>query len=208
MSEALSTMECLRGAGLYAEGWISLGATLKIHVQGSLRSALSRLKTNSVFALRAKLPEGTILVAVDIAELEQAVLQRMGAEGPRESIVWERQGAEMVVFLPVELRLTGGYLTARFSVETAETGQVTIPLVFFLGNVEAGMGKAASVTHDPNAPEVIMDAWGDTFRAVVWEGLLDLIEGAAVAVFDQSGIPLRVIGFTGSENRILIALGT
>lgn len=126
---------------------------------------------------------------------------------PRESLIWERNGAEMVVFMPM-VRLTGGYLTAQFHVETVETGIATVDFVFFLGDADTGANKAASVTHDANAPDVIMDTWGETMRSVVWEGVLDVIEGAAVAVSDASGIPLCVLGFTGGEDRILIAVGT
>jgi hypothetical protein len=123
-------------------------------------------------------------------------------------IVWSRGRSEMVVSIHCPLQATGGYLTAHFHAETTETGPIECRLVFFLGTAEIGSGKAASVSHTLDAPEFITDAWGDALRTVVWEGLLDVIEGATIAACELGGgIPLRLLGFTGGENRVLIALG-
>ncbi|MBK9263421.1 MAG: hypothetical protein IPM54_26905 [Polyangiaceae bacterium] len=209
MAQPLSTLEYLRGAGLSSDVPISLSQTLNLATGSRLRAAIERLRTTSVFEFRAKLPPGAVVLAVGVDELQQAVLERMaGSQEPRDIMVWSRDGAEMLVHVPCALQLTGGYLLAHFHVETVETGPIELKLVFFLGNVDAGAGKAASVTHSTDAPDAIIDAWGDTLRAAVWEGVLDIIEGAAVLASQAAGdVPLRVLGFIGGENRILIAVG-
>lgn len=210
MAQPLSTLEYLRGAGLSSDVPISLSQTLNLTAGSRLRAAIERLRTTSVFEFRAKLPPGSVVLAVGVDELQQAVRERMvgSPEQPHDVVVWTRDGAEMLVHVPCALQLTGGYLLAHFHVETVETGPIELKLVFFLGNVDAGAGKAASVTHSTDAPDAIIDAWGDTLRAAVWEGVLDIIEGAAVLASQAAGdVPLRVLGFIGGENRILIAVG-
>jgi hypothetical protein len=41
----------------------------------------------------------------------------------------------------------------------------------------------------------------------VWEGLLDVVEGVAVVASQAAGVPLRVLGFTGDEDGVRIAVG-
>lgn len=211
MAEVLSTVESLHEAGIDPYGGsISLAQSLRMTGAWSLRTALLRLRANSPAAFRAQLPADAILLSITLEEIYQAVKERIaGTNQPTtEKVVWARGSSEMVVGIHCTLQATGGYLRAHFHAETTETGPIECQLVFFLGTAEIGSGKAASVSHTLDAPEFIVDAWGDALRTVVWEGLLDVIEGATIAACQLGGgIPLRLLGFTGGENRVLLALG-
>lgn len=146
-------------------------------------------------------------LSVPLSEVQAAIRDRvLGAE--HEAVVWSREGSELVVYPhSLGLRATGGFLVAELQVEAAETGPSQVRLVFFLGTAAAGAGRAAAVTHDAATPELLVDAWGEALRLAVWEGLLDVVEGVVVVASRMAGVPLRVLGFSGAEDHVQIAVG-
>jgi len=178
---------------------------LKLTTPVRLREALGRLLAPPA----QDLPAGILGLSVDANELRSAVLERLaGGPGKREAVVWTLDGSELVVYVgSLQLRVTAGFMVAALEVETAELPRAPVRLVFFLGTPQAGAGKAASVTMDGETPALLAEAWGESLRAAVWEGVLDVLEGAAVAASEVAGVPLRVLGFTGGEDRVQLAVG-
>lgn len=153
------------------------------------------------------IPAGYSLV-VPLRELHGAVRDRLAAPSAGDAVVWSRDGAELIVHRDsVQLRAVAGYLVAELTVECAETGPAVVRLVCYLGTPDVGAGTSVAVTFDATTPAILVDAWGDALRAAVWEGLLDVVEGAAVAASRVAGAPLRVLGVTGEDAQIVVAVG-
>lgn len=148
-----------------------------------------------------------IHLSVPLDAVLAAVRERL--VGPNHgAVVWSRAGSELYVDPhAVRLRATAGFLVAELGVESVETGPLVARLVVYLGTGDAGSGRAVAVTHDAGTPTILVDAWGDALRAAVWEGVLDVVEGAAVAASDVAGAPLAVLGVLGGEDTIRIAVG-
>lgn len=150
----------------------------------------------------------TYSLVVPLKELYAAVSDRLAAPDVPDVVVWSRDGSELIVHRgTLNLRAVAGYLVAEVHVESAETGPTLARLVFYLGTADAGAGPSVAATFDAATPQLIVDAWGDALRAAVWEGLVDVVEGAAVAASRVAGAPLRVLGFTGEDARIVVAVG-
>ncbi len=150
----------------------------------------------------------TYSLLVPMRELKAAVTDRLAAPDARDVVVWSRDRSELIVHRgTLNLRAVAGYLVAEVNVESAETGPTLARLVFYLGTAEAGAGPSVAATFDATTPQLIVDAWGDALRAAVWEGLVDVVEGAAVAASRVAGTPLRVLGVTGEDARIVVAVG-
>lgn len=144
---------------------------------------------------------------VPLAAVTAAVQDRLTGQH-HGAVVWSRHDSELLVDpRAVKLRATAGFLVAELGVESQETGPVVARLVVYLGTPTAGAGLAVAATHDASTPAVLADAWGDALRGVVWEGLLDVVEGATVAASQAAGAPLAVLGLTGAEDAVLIAVG-
>jgi len=149
-----------------------------------------------------------IYLNVPLSEVRAAVRDRVLGAAAHEAVVWSREGSELVVYPhSLGLRATGGFLVAELQIEAAETGPCVARIVFFLGTAAAGAGLAAAVSHDAATPALLVDAWGEALRLAVWEGLLDVVEGVAVVASQAAGVPLRVLGFTGGEDGVRIAVG-
>lgn len=152
-------------------------------------------------------PAPLLQLSVPLAAVTAAVRDRISGQN-RGAVVWSRAGSELFVDpRAVNLRATAGFLVAELGVESVETGPVLARLVVYLGTPSAGGGLAVAATHDASTPAVLSDAWGDALRGVVWEGVLDVVEGATVAASQAAGAPLAVLGLTGNEDAILIAVG-
>lgn len=201
---ALSVRTALRAAGV-PDAPLRLLRTLALACPVRLRPVLE----NMVSGPPTDLPPGTLALTVHVRELRRAVVERLsGGLGPHEVLVWSREDSELLVIpASLQLRATAGFLVATLEVEAAELRRTPVRLVFFLGTPRSGAGKAASVTHDGETPALLVDAWGEALRTAVWEGVLDVIEGAAIEASRVAGVPLRVLGFTGGEDRVLIAVG-
>lgn len=203
----LSLRASLRRLAL-GDGPVRLLADLKLRTPVRLREALERLLAAPPAPPPIDLPDDVLELSVDVDELHRAVRERLagGPDGP-DVVVWTQGGSELVVYAEsLQLRLTAGFLVAALGVEAAELPRCTVQLVFFLGTAQAGAGKAASVTMDGQTPALLAEAWGEALRAAVWEGVLDVLEGAAVAASEVAGVPLRVLGFTGGEDRVQLAV--
>lgn len=203
MSTPFSVRDALRAAGL-GDGPHRVLRDLGLASPIRLRAALERAGA----APEPSLPPGVVALRVGAQELRKAVRERLAGSTGAHSVVWTRDASELVVHAAsIELRVTGGFMVATLEVEALEVPRMPVRLVYFLGTAQAGAGKAASVTHDGETPPAVIEAWGEPLRLAVWEGVLDVIEGAAVAASQAAGVPLRVLGFTGGEDRVQIAVG-
>lgn len=148
-------------------------------------------------------------LSVPLDEVQAAVRERvLAGAASHDEVVWSRDGAELLVHArSLRLRATAGFLVAELAAESEQTGAVSVRMVLFLGTAAAGGGLSAAVSHDGATPAVLVDAWGEALRAAVWEGVLDVVEGVAVTASRVAGVPLRVLGLTGGEDRVHIAVG-
>lgn len=82
-----------------------------------------------------------------------------------------------------------GWLLVELPLEAGASGRQRVQFVYFLGRDDVAGGTSASTTirAETSAGLQIVDRWGPALQRVIWDGVLDLIEGALVWERERSG---------------------
>lgn len=153
----------------------------------------------------------TFSIAAD--DLRERILFRLaGNQGGRhKAVLWRSRGGSVLVQLSrLQLQLKHGWLLCDLPLSTTATQRQNLQLVYRIGEDGDADGVAAACTvHTSSDPAARLAArWGRDLQRVVWDGVLDLIEGSLNhATRLHPGQPLRVIGFTCSPDGLQVDLG-
>ena len=148
-------------------------------------------------------------LSIDRDDILERVRLRLGGgkvqRDPR--VVWEDQGEALLLRLDtLSMSLKTGWLLCQITAEAGEGTQL-LQLVYFLGKDGDADGSAAAATIHVTSPAAaaIADRWGADLQRVVWDGVLDVIEGAVTHASNQRrGQPVALEGFTCSERALLV----
>ena len=131
-----------------------------------------------------------------------------GREGQSE-VVWSDQGDELLIDLDaLRCNCKAGWLLCELSLEAAGSGRQRLHCIYFLGREDAADGVRSAATIRPADPagEGIADRWGRALLRVVWDGVLDVIEGTVSHVAREAEGGVELLGFGCSDKRVHIDL--
>jgi len=115
--------------------------------------------------------------------IAERIRERLYAGAPigQGAVVWNDRGSSVKVFPEtLTVRLTGGWLALRVEMETHQTGRQPVQTLFFLGGSDAQSGLRATTTLETPDPHGLLARWGEALQAAAWDGVLDVLHGAAV----------------------------
>ena len=128
---------------------------------------------------------------------------RAGTRGTPRVVAWERDGRRLLLLLyTLRVSVRDGWLLVDLTVQTEPTGPRVLQLVFFLGADGDGDGTHAGGTIHAEAREgaQLADVWGDDLQRVVWDGVLDIVEGSVELSAQRTrGAPQNLLGFSCSD---------
>lgn len=126
-----------------------------------------------------------------------------GARTAPAAITWGERDEALILYLTsVKLRIRNGWLLCNVDASPPGGVRTTLQLLYFLGRAAQGDDTAAASTiHAPGTGTALADAWGLQLQRVVWDGVLDALEGVLATVAHQNaGKQLELIGYSGSDN--------
>jgi hypothetical protein len=142
------------------------------------------------------------------AEVAERIQLRLRAGAPADArvVLWERDGRRVLLHLfTLRVSIKDGWLLADLGLQTEPTGRRLLQFVFFLGTDGEGDGTQAGGTIHTDSREgaELAQAWGDDLQRVIWDGVLDVVEGSLnVAERRHPGLPLSVLGFSCSDDQL------
>jgi len=135
--------------------------------------------------------------------IEERVRTRLSGGVPRGPVVaWGEGGDALILNLPsVKLRLRSGWLLCNVDASAPGGARGTLQLMYFLGRDGQGDDTvAASTIHTVGPASALAAEWGVQLQRVVWDGVLDAIEGVVGQVGSQNpGKDLDLVGFSGAD---------
>ena len=149
--------------------------------------------------------------SAEIAE-RIGVRLRAGAPPTARLVLWESEGRRVLLHLStLRIAIKEGWLLVDLAVETEPTGRRRLQFVFFLGADGDGDGtQAGATTHaDSREGAQLAHSWGEDLQRVMWEGVLDIIEGSLVLAERRHGAtPLGILGFSCSADQLHVDILT
>ena len=128
---------------------------------------------------------------------------RSGTRGTPRAVIWERDGRRLVLHLStLAVELRDGWLLVDLLVQAGETGRQRLQFVFYLGEDGDGDGaRAGGTIHTTRVDATrIADFWGEGLQRVVWDGVLDVIEGSVELSEERArGAPVSLLGFSSTD---------
>ena len=141
------------------------------------------------------------------SEVEKRLrLRLVGDTSPgKPAVAWADARGTIVLHLStLNVVLKDGWLQCSFDANPAdEPHPATLQFLYHLGRDSDSDGlTAASTINAPGAPELAA-AWGDVLQRVIWDGVLDVIEGVVnVAAHQNTNRALTLLGFLVSEGTL------
>lgn len=138
-------------------------------------------------------------IAVD--DIQERVRFRLAKGKPANKIVWADGGDELLLYLDaLRCACTEGWLVCELAVEAASGGRQELHCVYFVGRDDEADGTRAAGSVRPSGAggEAIADRWGRALLRVIWDGVLDVIEGAVVHASRRGG-ELSLLGYSCSS---------
>jgi hypothetical protein len=139
-------------------------------------------------------------------DVRQRVAFRLAAGRPNVSkIVWTDGGDELLIHVDaLRCSFADGWLVCELELEAGAPGRQKLQCVFFLGRAGEADGARAACTLKPigAASEAIADRWGRNLQRVIWDAVLDAIEGAAAHVSAQTKTAMTLLGFSCTRERL------
>jgi hypothetical protein len=129
-----------------------------------------------------------------------------GAEARANApVAWSDHDEVLIVHVPsVKLRFRSGWLLCALDVNRPGAAKASLQIVYFLGRDGQGDDTVASSTINATGTgAAIAEGWGVQLQRVVWDGVLDALEGVLGQVgVKYPGKPLELIGFSGADDRL------
>lgn len=142
-------------------------------------------------------------LSIAIEELRERILHRLsGGRVDDSQLIWKEGEDELLLNLgSLRSVCKPGWLVVELELEAGDSGRERVQLVFFLGREGRGDGRTASTTIQTGSEAGlrIADRWGAALQRVVWDAVLDLVEGAVAWAEAELGAAPELLGFTCSE---------
>lgn len=154
---------------------------------------------------RCQLEPRRLSIAVD--DVRQRVRFRLGAAKPRLSqVIWTEGSDELLIHLDaLKCGFADGWFVCDLELEAGGlNGRHRVQCVYFLGRTEQADGTRAAATLRPvgGAATAIADRWGRSLLRVIWDAVLDVIEGAVVHAGQQARAPMLLLGFSCTNQHL------
>jgi hypothetical protein len=140
--------------------------------------------------------------------IEERVRARLDGPDPQRvpAVAWAEGTDAIVIHLPsVKLRIRKGWLLCNVEANAPGGPRALLQMVYFLGrDGQSDDTVAASTIHAAGATSsALADQWGVQLQRVIWDGVLDALEGVLAQLGRQHpGKALDLIGFSGSNDSL------
>lgn len=146
-------------------------------------------------------------------QLEQRIRRRLGgtAGATQPTVAWADTRETLVVNASsLKVRVTDGWLLCNLDVHPLEAPVATLQFLYFLGRESDGEAlSAAGTIHSRATDASVAGAWGDVLRRVIWDGVLDVMEGVVNYAGRQApGRALTLLGFHCTEGQLHVEVQT
>ena len=145
--------------------------------------------------------------SVIAGEVEARIRVRLlgGAPAAQSAVAWgDGRGNVQLHIASLKVVIKDGWLLCNLDANMpSDLKPLTLQFVFFLGRESDGDGVcAASAINAPDAAELCV-AWGGVIQQVIWDGVLDVIEGVINHVGAQNpNHALTLLGYFSTEGQI------
>jgi hypothetical protein len=105
-------------------------------------------------------------------------------------VVWQHRGERILLHTEgLQAEVLDGWIVCDLPVQTDQTGRQSLQLVYYVGtSTEADGLQAAATVNAPSAEAArLADAFGAQIERVLWDAVLDCLEGALAHVAKQFG---------------------
>jgi hypothetical protein len=145
------------------------------------------------------------------AEVEQRIKVRLlgGAPAAQATVAWgDYRGSVELHVSTLKVVVKDGWLLCNLDANLpGDAKPSTLQFLYFLGRESDGDGlSAASTINAPGAPATALaTAWGAVIQRVIWDGVLDVIEGVVNYAGKQSpNRALTLLGFLSTEGQLQV----
>jgi hypothetical protein len=127
-------------------------------------------------------------------------------------VAWGDYRGTLIIHLStLKLRAAEGWLLCNLDVNEPSQPACTLQFLFRTARGEEvdPLVVAGEVRAGDPAASALADAWGAVLQRVVWDGILDVIEGVISNAGAQSpGRNLALLGFLGTESAVQVEVQT
>lgn len=145
-------------------------------------------------------------ISIPTTELSKRMKHRLSGSATMPKVVWQEGGQRVLIHLDsLIVRSVDGWLLCHLELETDPTKRQKLQFVYFVGRSSEGGGiNAGSTINAATVPaSQLADKWGADVQRVLWDAVLDGIEGAiAHAKTQATGQKIRLAGFTCVPNEL------
>jgi hypothetical protein len=133
----------------------------------------------------------TFRLSVPAEEVRRRMRERLcPAASTATKVVWQHRGDRILLHTDgLQAQMLDGWIVCDLPVQTDQTGRQSLQFVYYVGTTTEADGlQAAGTVNAPNAEASrLADALGAHIERVLWDGVLDCLEGALAHVAKQFG---------------------
>lgn len=141
----------------------------------------------------------TFTLSVSSGEVVRRMRDRLRGASTAPKVVWQHRGQRALLHADaLNGRLLDGWIVCELPVQTDQTGVQRLQFVFHVGKPGEADGLQAAATVNASTLEgaQLADAFGASIERVLWDAVLDCLEGmVAHAAAQKPGQPLTLGGY-------------
>ncbi len=143
-------------------------------------------------------------LSIGVGQVRERILRCLGDGENLGAVVWSDDNDQVLLHLDtLKCSIVEGWLICELSVNAGDVARkepVKLQCIYFLGRDDEADGTRASGTVNVGPEgESIADRWGRTLLRVIWDGALDVVEGA-IGQASERGHNVVLLGYTGSAD--------
>lgn len=138
-------------------------------------------------------------------ELKERMRTRLLAGTSAPDVVWRDLYDGLTLHtLTLQVRALKGWVLCGLDVTPSDGARETVQIAFRLGEDGLDDGPDATATFLAGSA-ALQERWGSALQRVLWDGVLDLVEGAVtLAGRARTDATLQVLGFVASDDAISV----
>lgn len=143
--------------------------------------------------------------SVVATEVEQRIRTRLLSGSAQSTVAWgDYRGAIELHVATLKVAIKDGWLLCNVDANAPNAAPSTLQFLFYLGRDQDADGTTAAGTiNAPGAAAGLAQEWGSIVQRVIWDGVLDVIEGVVNYAGKQSpNRALTLLGFQSSEGQL------
>ena len=141
----------------------------------------------------------TFRLSVPADVVTRRMRDRLRGGSTASKVVWQHKGQRVLLHADtLQGKLLDGWIVCELPAQTDQTGLQKLQFVFYVGKVgEADGLQAAGTVNAPTVPGAqLADAFGAGIERVLWDAVLDCLEGMVAHVAAQrAGQKLTLGGY-------------